>query len=175
MRSLIAIGLVLGSGLAFASCRQCSPIGPYGAYAPPFMHVDLANHQQLVVYRVAAVTFTNGDPPVLQIEYEAPFVATDSEQARTTARLLWPSFAPYVQGAGMRAAVLTASNVTRRSAGLYCGSNVRSSNIFVVRESTGVWHFQKDTLALAAIDSAAAPTIFAADGQPLLLPKRAGH
>ncbi len=140
------------------------------------MHIDLANHHQLVVYRVAAVRFTNGDPPLLQIEYEAPFPATDSKQARTSAQLLWPSFAPYVQAAGMRAAVLTATNLTRRSyAGFFCSSNIRNSNLIVVRESTGVWHFQKDTMPLPAFDSAAAPTIFDADGQPLRMPKHAGQ
>jgi len=154
--------------LLLVGCGPCSPMGQFGLYRAPFKSLSLPDGRHLVVYRVKSWTFTDGSPPALQIEYEAPFPLGDSAQARALARDVWPLFSPYVEGDGMRVAIMTATNLKARSyAGLYCSSHFDSFGSVAVKDSSGVWHFEGDRKSLPPPDPNATSSIIDVDGRPM--------
>ena len=140
-------------------------MGDYGPYQPPYLHINLDGGQQLVVYRVKR--WQDGQSPALQIEYEAPFAIADSVKARRLAHDVWPAFFPYVNGIGLRAAILTGTNLHARSyVGLYCAAYRQSFGMIANESPSGVWRFQGEGEALPPVTDTLTPRIGRADGTP---------
>ncbi len=133
--------------LLLAACGQSVPEGQYGSYLGPFRHLVMPDGAQLQVYRIKYWTLTNG-PPVLQLEYEAPFGITDTATGHAVARKIWPLFAPYVDNAHVSAAIITATNLERHFGGLFWTTSARHFGVVATRDQFGVWRFLGDKVAL---------------------------
>jgi hypothetical protein len=151
-----------------AACNPQVPEGQYGSYDRRPGHLILESGDTLTVYRVKYWTFASGDPPALQLEYEAPFSVSDTLAVHQEVRLLWPDFAPYVEAQNLTAAIITATNL--RIAGVWplaWHSQARSNGVGATRGPDGHWRIAKDTSPLPAADRSGSPHIIDIDGKPL--------
>jgi len=156
--------------MGLASCGPPVPRGQFGVYQPPFKHLVLPNGLQLVVYRVSRWTFTNGQQPLLQLEYEAPFSVAQAAQVRSLAYQIWPLFVPYVEGMQLQAASITATNLERHSFGPFGTSSTHHQSVLAVKDSTGAWHFQGDSVPLPAPKPGQPLAIIDVDNKPMPVP-----
>ena len=92
-----------------AACGVSVPHGQYGPYVSgQEKHLRLVSGESLVIYRVKYWTFSSGEDPAMQFEYEALDSLGDTVALRRRARELWPAFAPYVEALGTLASSSTA-------------------------------------------------------------------
>ncbi len=164
------IGFLVALALAVAACGgEGQLVGQFGPYYRQTKQLRLPSGETLIVYRVKHWTFANGQPPALQLEYEAPFPVSDTARLRALTRRIWPAFAPYVEGAGLRAAIVTATNLQRREAGRAWAAQMQHFGLIAERDSTGRWRLQGDTVTLPPAEPSRTLRIFEADGRPLLV------
>jgi hypothetical protein len=161
---------LLGTLVVLTGCGAPVPQGQFGPYQPPFKRLVLPDGEQLVVYRVQYWTFASGDPPALQLEYEAPFSVSDHAQVQQLARRIWPLFLPYVEGMHLRTAFITATNLERHSLAWFMTSHARSFGIVAAEDAAGTWHFEKDTIPLPRPEPAQALGIIDIDDRPMPIP-----
>jgi hypothetical protein len=150
------------------SCTSGEPVGQFGAYHAQNKTLRLKTGDSLTVYRVKTWSFTNGDAPSLQLEYEPPVAVSDTAAMRRYARLIWPVFVRYLDASRFRAAIVTATNLRRTRAGLAWTSTQRSWGVLADRDSSGHWFFRDDPVALPLADTSASAGIYEYSGAPLL-------
>jgi hypothetical protein len=164
IRSLVLAALVLA-----AACEPAPPRSQFGAYLKYNKRLQLATGDTFTVYRVKHWTFTDGASPALQLEYAPPFSVHDTVEVRRLGREIWPAFAPYVEKVGLDAAILTATNMTRRGTSQAWTARMQSFGLIAHRDSVGVWRFQGDPVPLSPAETGGQPRIFEATGDPLVL------
>jgi hypothetical protein len=150
------------------SCSPALPQGQFGPYYRQSKHLVLAPRETLTVYRVKYWTFNDGSSPALQLEYEAAFPVSDTAAVRREARHLWPTFVPYVEHRGLRAAILTATNF--RLSGVWPIAWTSHDYHFGLIAEKGpgeAWYLQHDAVPLPPSDSAPSPRIIDVNGQPV--------
>lgn len=144
------------------------PQGQYGPYPPGGeKHLRLDSGKALDIYRVKYWTFGSGDPPALQLEYEALGSLQDVPALRQTARELWPAFAPYVEALDLDHAIITATKLRRYGLIGFWWVRTNHFGLVVSRDSTGTWRFADDRSPLPPADYARGPQITEPSGSPL--------
>lgn len=156
-------------GVFSLSCGPSVPQGQYGPYMPGNeKHLLLGPGQSLVVYRVKYWRFNSGDPPAMQLEYEARDSLADVPSLRETARALWPAFAPYVEACGLQSAIITATKLERiGTVGLW-KVHTRHFGLLAHRDSAQTWRLNDDGSPLPPADRSAL-RIIEPSGAPLAL------
>jgi hypothetical protein len=150
------------------ACGPALPQGQFGPYYRHSKHLALASGDTLTVYRVKAWTFSSGEEPALQIEYEAPFPVSDTAAIRREVRLIWPAFAPYLEVNHFTGAIITATNLRIHGIWPIAWSSTHESFGFVAdKEANGGWHVESDTTRLPPADASGIPRIIDVTGQPL--------
>lgn len=122
------------------------------------------------MYRVKRWTFTDGAPPALQLEYAPPISVDDTAGLRQLAHRIWPAFAPYVESAGLRGAILTATNIDwHGNRSVAYTAQMRSFGLIAHRDSLGAWRLEGHAAPLPPAETGGEPRIFEATGAPLQL------
>ena len=160
-------GFSLSLALASA-CTLSVPQGQYGPYIPgQEKQLRLSTGDSFVVYRVKYWLFSSGEPPSLQLEYEALDPIADSAALRRRARELWPAFAPYVEALGLRGGIITATRLKRRGFMGVWTVTTTHFGLLENRDSNGIWRFVDDTSPLPPGDFTRGPQIIEPTGKPL--------
>jgi len=158
---------------AATACGGEAPmVGQFGQYYKENKQLRLASGDTYTVYRVKSWTFNDGNPPALQLEYEAPTSVDDTVALKALARRIWPAFAPYVQQAGVSTGIITATNLRRKGFGGAWKASIRSYGLIAHRDSAGVWRLVGDFAPLPPAEAGGGPRIFEANGDPLVLQTR---
>ena len=150
------------------ACTPSLPHGEFGPYYRRSKHLLLPTGDTLLVYQVKYWNFSSGEPPALQLEYEAPFKVSDTNAVRREAVLLWPFFEPYVEAQHLQGAIITATNL--RISGLWpvaWTSRDVHFGFIIVEEEDGRWHFAQDSVTLPPGDASGIPRIIDVTGEPL--------
>ncbi len=156
--------------LFLMGCSPALPQGQFGPYYRQSKHLVLATAETLVVYRVKYWTFQDGSLPALQLEYEAPFLVSDTAAVRREAFRLWPAFAPYAEAKGLKAAIITATNF--HVSGVWpiaWTSHQDHFGLLVFKHLSGQWRLQHDSVPLPPMDKSGQPRIIEANGKPFPL------
>lgn len=169
--SVFALAALLGA------CNTSLPRGQFGPYPRQPDQLRLPGGQVLPVYRMKLWTFSDGEPPAIQLEYEPPFSVSDTAAVHREARTVWPYFVRYLEANGLTGGIVTATNL--RVSGLWpiaWTSHEQSFGFVASRGSDGRWRFKGDTVPLPPADQADEPRITDPHGQPLAfsLPRPAG-
>jgi len=154
---------LLGAALIIG-CEPPPPQSQFGEYHPPFKHLRFATGDSVTVYRVKYWTFSDGEPPALQLEYEPLVPVSDTAALRDFARQVWPLFEPYVDSLHLTGAILTATHLEVYRGGEAQLSRTRSFGFTANRDTTGVWHLTDDPRPLPPPGKFGA--IFEANGAP---------
>ena len=150
---------------AMMACDRPHPSGQFGAYPRQTKELAFQEGDTLAVYRIKRWTFSDGSPPALQLEYEAPIPVADTMAVRALARRIWPVFAQHVVDQDVSVGILTATNLNQRGTAAMWGATMAHFGLIAVRDSLGVWRLQDSGEALPAPD-AGAGRIVEADGTP---------
>jgi hypothetical protein len=143
-----------------AACSPVVPQGQYGPYLPGNeKHLRLPSGQSLAIYRVKYWTFSSGDAPAMQFEYEALDPLADTAALRQRARQLWPAFAPYVEASGLRNGIITATKLERHGVPGFWSSTMKHFGLLVSRDAAGTWRFKDDGGVLPPADATRGPQI----------------
>ena len=157
--------------LLVAACGVSVPRGQYGPYVSgQEKHLRLANGQSVVIYRVKYWTFSSGDDPAMQFEYEALDSLSDTVALRRRARELWPAFAPYVESLGLRNGIITATHLNRHGIPGFWTVTTKHFGLLVHRDSVGTWRFKDDGGDLPPAAPLRGPQIIESTGQPMPFP-----
>lgn len=154
---LLGAALILG-------CEPPAPRSQFGDYRPPFKHLRFASGDSVPVYRVKYWTFSDGEAPALQLEYEPPVALSDTAALRDFARKLWPLFEPYVDSLHLTGAILTATHLEVYRGGEAQVSRTESFGFTATRDPAGGWHLTDDPRPLPPPGKLGA--IFEANGVP---------
>jgi hypothetical protein len=154
---LLVAALILG-------CEPPAPQSQFGEYRPPFKHLRFGSGDSVTVYRVKYWTFSSGESPALQLEYEPPVPVSDTAALRSFAREVWPLFEPYVDSLHLTNAILTATHLQVYKGGQAQVSRTQSFGFTANRDTMGVWRLTDDPRPLPAPESHGA--IFEANGVP---------
>lgn len=161
------VSSVLLCVFAVSGCDSTHGSGKIGDYPLHPMVMRLTPPETLLVYRVTKRVFPDGSQPALQLEFEAPFDVRDTILATALAVRVWPSFLPYVEGGGFRAAIVTATNL--HSIGQPGSGAIarRSFGLVAQPDSIGVWRFAGALEALPGAEKRERPSIYLPNGTPL--------
>ena len=152
---------LLGAALMLG-CEPPAPPSQFGDYRPPYKHLRFSSGDSVTVYRVKYWTFSNGDSPALQLEYEPPVPMSDTAVLRDVARQVWPFFEPYVDSLHLTGAILTATHLEVYRGGEAQVSRTRSYGFTAKRDTGGVWRLTDDPRPLPPPEKVGA--IFEANG-----------
>ena len=148
-----------------SACSPAVPQGQYGAYVRGHeKHLQLSSGQPLVIYRVKYWTFSSGEPPAIQFEYETLDPLADTAALRRRALELWPAFGPYAEAAGLRSGIITATKLKRSGIPGLWGATMNHFGILVHRETDGTWRFDDTGASLPAPEFKRGPQIIEPDG-----------
>lgn len=154
--------------LLLTGCNRSFPVGQFGPYSQRNAHFALNSNETLAVYRVKYWTFSDRSEPALQLEFEPPFLVSDTAAVRREAIRLWPKFGPYVKGMGLGAAIITATNL--RVSGIWpfaWTSRVTSYGLVIQEGPLGHWRFRQDTTDLPTMDTTGVLAILDSLGTPM--------
>lgn len=155
---------------AVALCAACGepprPRGQFGPYAEHNMVLRLANGDTFTVYRVKHLRFQSGEPPALQLEFAAHAPTGDTLALRREVRTLWPSYAPYLEAAGVHSAIVTATRLRVRRRGFAWTSRADSYGFTARRGPDGSWYLSGPPGPPLPPADPGAPPILKPDGQP---------
>jgi hypothetical protein len=154
---------LLVAGCTPLSCSEAPIVNQFGAYPETPGYLETASGERFPVYRVKYWQFDNGDPPALQLEYAPPVNVSDTAAVRAYAHAVWPACRPYVDAAGTRGAIITATNLERTRRGLARTARLRHFGILADKDSLGRWVLDGETQPLPPAD-AAHTGIFRPDG-----------
>jgi hypothetical protein len=164
------VALVL-SGFALScfmpvSCGARVPMtGQFGPYHDINKLLRLPSGDTITVYRVKYWVFSNGEPPALQLEYASHVPTSDTAAVLAADRVIWPSFAPYLEHLHLKSAILTATILARSAGGAI--STRRSWGTVLIRDETGAWFIRGHPDVLPPADTSSTPRIIDGDGKPL--------
>jgi len=145
------------------------PASQFGPYHWHNEQLRLPSGDTLTVYRVKLWQFGDGSQ-ALQLEYEPPFSVSDSARVRAELVRVWPAFAPYVEALHLKAAIVTATNVTRHGAPPLPWTATFDSYGFVLKRAPdGAWTVDKERSGQVLPKSLGVDVflIFEADGKRL--------
>lgn len=143
LRQLLGAALILG-------CEPPAHHSQFGDYRPPFKHLRFDNGDSVTVYRVKYWTFSDGESPALQLEYEPPVALSDTAALRDFARQVWPLFEPYVDSLHLTGAILTATHLEVYRGGEAQVSRTQSFGFTAKQDTAGVWRLTDDPRPLPA-------------------------
>ena len=150
------------------ACMPAAPQGQFGPYIPGHeKHLILEDNHSLTIYRIKYWTFASGEPPAVQVEYEALDSLDNIEALRHRAVKLWPAFAPYIETAGVRTAIVTATKLKRRGIVGFGTLTMKHYGLTLNRDSLGTWRFEDDHSTVPPADFKRGPQIIEFNGQAL--------
>lgn len=135
------------------SCGEAPIVSQFGAYPREPAYLQTVMGGRFPVYRVKYWRFEDGGLPALQLEYEPPVNVADTASLRTYAREIWPAFRPYLDVAGTRAAIITATNLRRTRYGIAWTAQFHHFGLLADADSLGRWFLRGDVDPLPAADS----------------------
>jgi hypothetical protein len=148
-----------------SACSPVVPQGQYGAYVQGHeKHLQLPDGQSLIIYRVKYWTFSSGEPPAIQFEYEALDPLVDTAALRRRAIDLWPAFGAYAESAGLRDGIITATKLKRSGIPGLWGATMNHFGLLVYRGTDGTWRFKDTGGSLPAPEFKRGPQIIEPDG-----------
>jgi hypothetical protein len=170
LRPNLAVVMTVTCTGCFGLCSVGSPsvpAGQFGPYSDSNRQLRLASGETFVVYRVKRWAFGDGSPPSLQLEYASPVPVSDTATIRQVGERIWPAFAPYVEAAGLRSAILTATNLEKLGVPGAWATRSHHFGLIALRDSLGVWRFQDHAEVLPAVERGAIPRILEPSGVPV--------
>ena len=163
---VVAILGTLLTGCFPLTCGRAPAASRFGSYPDRPGYIQVATGERFPVYRIKYWRFADSTSSALQLEYEPPVSVADTAAVRAYAHTVWPVFLPYVRAAGVRAAIVTATNLQRERSGPFSAVHLHHFGIVVQKDSLGRWFFDGETTP-APTGRGSGGGIFQSDGTRL--------